>query len=114
MQETDGMIGIGGRSWHFLSAEIERNSWEGEWRSDGKLRLHDGTGKGVEGTEVENPEVLALVPLPSPAQRRSREILLARVMLVQLTSCLRAITRAGDASGDAMTRYKSDWRDSAP
>jgi hypothetical protein len=39
------------------------------------------------------PQVLAVVPLPSAIER--------------LTSFLRTITRAGDASGDAMTRYKS-------
>jgi hypothetical protein len=52
------------------------------------------------------PEVLAVMPLPTP-QQRSYEIMLARVMLVRLTSSLQAITWAGDASGDAMTRYKS-------
>ena len=30
----------------------------------------------------DNPEVLAVVPLPSPQERRRREIMLARVMLV--------------------------------
>ena len=31
-----------------------------------------------------NPEVLAVVPLPSAAERRRREIMLARVMLVAI------------------------------
>ena len=32
----------------------------------------------------ENPEVLAVVPLPSATERRRREIMLARVMLVAI------------------------------
>jgi hypothetical protein len=32
----------------------------------------------------EGPEVLAVVPLPSANERRSREIMLARVMLVAI------------------------------
>jgi hypothetical protein len=32
----------------------------------------------------DSPEVLAVVPLPSPAERRRREIMLARVMLVAI------------------------------
>ncbi|HVR23460.1 MAG TPA: hypothetical protein VMU26_09055 [Candidatus Polarisedimenticolia bacterium] len=39
----------------------------------------------------DEPEVIAVVPLPSAAERRRREIMLA---LVRLTSFLRAITRA--------------------
>jgi len=31
-----------------------------------------------------NPEVLAVVPLPPPAERRRREIMLARMMLVAI------------------------------
>jgi hypothetical protein len=31
-----------------------------------------------------NPEILAVVPLPSPEERRRREIMLARVMLVAI------------------------------
>jgi len=31
-----------------------------------------------------NPEVLAVVPLPSPQERRRRETMLARVMLVAI------------------------------
>jgi len=32
----------------------------------------------------ENPEVLAVVPLPSATERRRREVMLARVMLVAI------------------------------
>ena len=52
MEDTDGMISIGGRRWSFPSAQIDGDSWEGEWRSDGKVYLHDGVGNAVEGTEV--------------------------------------------------------------
>lgn len=38
----------------------------------------------------ESPEVLAVVPLPSPAERRRREIMLARVMLVAIDIVLAA------------------------
>jgi hypothetical protein len=31
-----------------------------------------------------SPEVLAVVPLPSPQERRRREVMLARVMLVAI------------------------------
>jgi hypothetical protein len=40
------------------------------------------------------PEVLAIVPLPSPHERRSREILLSRLMLVMVD-----IVLAGDPLG---------------
>jgi hypothetical protein len=93
-QDTDGMISIGGRWWSFPGAQIETDSWEGEWRGDGRLYLHDGVGNVVEGTEVDNPEVLAVVPLPSAAERRTREIMLARVMLVAID-----IVLAGDPLG---------------
>jgi hypothetical protein len=43
----------------------------------------------------DEPEVLAVVPLPPAAERRRSEVMLARVMLVRWTSFLRAITRAG-------------------
>jgi hypothetical protein len=68
-------------------------SSEFEWR-DGKLWLHDGVGNVVEGLEVDNPEVLAVVPLPSAAERRKREIMLAQVMLVAID-----IVLAGDPLG---------------
>jgi hypothetical protein len=93
-QGKDGMIGIGGRWWRFPGARIDTDSWEGEWRSDGKLYLRDGVGNVVEGLEVDNPEVLTVVPLPSPAERRRREIMLARVMLVAID-----IVLAGDPLG---------------
>jgi hypothetical protein len=40
LQDTDGMISIGGRSWRFSGAQIDPDS-EFEWRG-GKLYLHDG------------------------------------------------------------------------
>jgi hypothetical protein len=93
-QDTDGMISIGDRSWRFPGARIDTDSWEVEWRGDGRLYLHDGVGNAVEGTEVDNPEVLAIVPLPSATERRLREILLARLMLVMVDVVL-----AGDPLG---------------
>ena len=33
---------------------------------------------------TDNPEVLAVVPLPSAAERRRREVMLARVMLLEV------------------------------
>jgi hypothetical protein len=81
-QETEVIIEISGRWWSFPGAQIDGDSWEGEWRSDGRLYLHDGVGNMVEGTEVANPEALAVVALPSAAERKRREIMLARVMLV--------------------------------
>ena len=81
-QDADGMISIGGRWWSFPGAQIDGDSWEVEWRSDGKLYLHDETGNVVEGIEVDNQEVLAVVPLPSAEERRRREVLLARLMLL--------------------------------
>lgn len=50
MEDTDVMISIGGRSWRFPGAQLDGDSWEGEWRSDGKVYLHDGVGNVVEGT----------------------------------------------------------------
>ena len=41
-----------------------------------------------------NPEVLAVIPLPSAAERRQREIMLARVMLVAID-----IVLAGESLG---------------
>jgi len=43
---------------------------------------------------TDSPEVLAVVPLPSAAERRLREILLARLMLVAVD-----IVLAGDPLG---------------
>jgi hypothetical protein len=94
-QDTDGMIGIGGRWWRFPGAQIDAGSWEIEWRSDGKVLLHDDTGAVIEGIEVDKPEDMAgVLPLPSPAERRLREILLARLMLVMVD-----IVLAGDPLG---------------
>lgn len=42
----------------------------------------------------DNPEILAVVPLPSAEERRRREVLLARVMLVAID-----IVLAGDSFG---------------
>lgn len=47
----------------------------------------------------DEPEVLAVVPLPSPEERRRREIMLARVMLVAIDIIL-----AGDPVGLEPTR----------
>ena len=93
-QDTDGMISISGRWWSFPGAQIDGDSWEGEWRGDGRLYLHDGVGKVVEGTEVDDPEVLAGLPLPTPEEQRRREVMLARVMLVAID-----IVLAGDPLG---------------
>jgi hypothetical protein len=88
-QDTDGMmISIGDRSWRFPGAGIDTDSWEVEWRGDGKLFLHDSVGNVFEGTEVDNPEVLAVVLLPSPQERRRREIMLARVLLLAVDQVL--------------------------
>ena len=70
MQNTDGMISIGGRSWRFPGAQIETDSWEMEWCSDGKLFLHDGAGNVVEGAELSEAEV----------EQLARETLLADVL----------------------------------
>jgi hypothetical protein len=93
------MISISGRWWSFPGAQIDGDSWEGEWRSDGTVYLHDDAGNTVEGTEVDNPEVLAVVALPSPEEQRRREIMLARVMLVAID-----IVLAGDPLGLDMAR----------
>jgi len=93
-QETEEIIEISGRWWSFPGTQIDEGTWEIEWRGDGNLYLHDGVGNVVEGTEVDNPEVLAVVPLPSAAERRRREVMLARVMLVAID-----IVLAGDPLG---------------
>jgi hypothetical protein len=51
-RDMDGMIGIGGRWWRFPGARIDTDSWEVEWRSDGKLYLLESSGNIVEGVEV--------------------------------------------------------------
>jgi hypothetical protein len=50
---------------------------------------------------ADSPEVLAVVPLPSAAERRQREIMAIDIVLAGDPLGLEA------ASGDAMTRYKS-------
>jgi|SRR5271167_1611364 len=94
MRDTNAIISISGRWWSFPGAQLDGDSWEGEWRGDGTVCLHDDAGNTVEGTEVGNPEVLAVVSLPSAAERRRREIMLARVMLVAIDVVL-----AGDPLG---------------
>jgi hypothetical protein len=47
----------------------------------------------------ESPEVLAIVPLPSAEERRRREIMLARVMLVAIDLAL-----SGEGMGLATAR----------
>jgi hypothetical protein len=64
------MISIDGRWWSFPGAQIDLDS-EFEWRGDGRLYLHDGVGNVFEGLEVDNPE-----------ERRRREVLLARLMIL--------------------------------
>ena len=80
----DAMIWIGGRCWKFLGARIDTGSWEAEWRGDGKMLLHDDTGAMIEGIEVPEPEDSSEVLVLLPAERRRREILLARLMLVAI------------------------------
>jgi hypothetical protein len=69
LQDTDMMISISGRWWSFPGAQIDGDSWEGEWR-DGKVYLHDGVGKIVEGRELSEAEV----------EQLAREMLLADVL----------------------------------
>jgi hypothetical protein len=38
--------------------------------------------------DLNNPEVLAVVPLPSAAERRRREVLLVRLMLLAIDTVL--------------------------
>jgi hypothetical protein len=53
-----------------------------------------------------NPEVLAIVPLPSAEERRRREIMLARVMLVAID-----IVLAGEPLGLDVARdlFRELW-----
>jgi len=79
----DAMIWIGGRCWKFPGARIDSDSWEGEWRSGGKMLLHDDTGAMIEGIEVDEPEdISGVLATPTPEERRLREVNLARLMLV--------------------------------
>jgi hypothetical protein len=111
-------ISIDGRSWRFSGAQIDGNSWEVEWRSDGRLYLHDGAGNVVEGTEVDNPEVLAGLPLPTPEEQRRREVMLARVMLVAIDIVLAGdplgLETARDLLGEVWHAYpelRIEWND---
>lgn len=85
-EDTDPMIGVSGRWWKFPGAQIEMGSWEAECRSDGKMLLRDDTGAVIEGIEVDNPEedTAGLLTVPMPHERRRREIMLARLMLVAI------------------------------
>jgi len=74
-QDTDGMISISGRWWSFPGAQIDGDSWEGEWRSDGQLRLRDSIGNVVEGRELSEAEV----------EQLARETLLADVLELAAT-----------------------------
>ena len=53
----DAMISIGSQWWRFPGAQIDTDSWEGEFRSDGKMLLHDDTGEIVEGRELSEAEI---------------------------------------------------------
>jgi len=86
-QETEVIIEISGRWWSFPGAQIGTDSWEIEWGNDGKLRLHDGVGSVVEGTELTDAEI----------EQQTRENLLADVL--ELAS---AKLRSGE-SWDAAT-----------
>jgi hypothetical protein len=90
----DAMISIGSQWWRFPGAQIDTDSWEGEFRSDGKMLLHDDTGAVIEGTEVDEPEDSSEVLVLLPAERRRREILLARLMLIAID-----IVLSGDPLG---------------
>jgi hypothetical protein len=91
----DAMIWIGGSCWRFPSARIDTDLWEGEWRSDGKVYLHDDDGKVVEGIEVDEPENISeVLTALLPEERRRRELLLARLMLIAVE-----IVLAGDLLG---------------
>ena len=72
-QQTNAMIGVSGRWWRFPGAQIETNSWEVEWRRDGKRYLRDDTGSVVEGTELSDAEI----------EQLSREMLLADILEVR-------------------------------
>jgi len=67
----NAMLWFADRWWWFPGAQIDSES-EFEWRGDGKLRLHDGGGNVVEGTELMEPEM----------EQLAREALLADVLEV--------------------------------
>jgi hypothetical protein len=86
--ETNAMISISGRSWRFPGAQIDGDSWEGEWRGDGKVYLHDDAGKMIEGRELSETEV----------EQLTREMLLADVL-----EAAAAKLRSGEGWEDATT-----------
>jgi len=88
-QDTDGMISVSGRWWSFPGAQIDGDSWEGEWRSDGRLRLRDSIGNMVEGTELSEAEI----------EQMFREELLADVL-----EAAAAKLRSGEGWEDATTK----------
>jgi hypothetical protein len=83
MQDTDGMINISGRWWSFSGAQLDGDSWEGEWR-DGKVYLHDDAGIVLSEAEVE---------------QLTREMLLADVL-----EAAAAKLRSGEGWEDATTK----------
>lgn len=88
-------ISLGNEWWCFPDAQIDTGSWEGEWRSDGRMLLRDDAGKLVEGIEVDEPEDISeVLATPTPEERRLREVNLARLMLVIVD-----IVLAGDPLG---------------
>jgi hypothetical protein len=91
----DAMISIGSQWWRFSGAQIDTDSWEGEFRSDGKMLLHDDTGAVIEGTEVDEPEdISGVLAIPLPEERRRRQTALTRVLLVAVD-----MTLAGESLG---------------
>lgn len=86
-QDADGMIGIGGRWWNFPGGQINFDS-EFEWRSDGKLYLHDGAGNLVEGTDLTDAEI----------EQLARETVLAEVLELAATKL-----RSGDGWDEGTT-----------
>jgi len=87
-QDTDVIISIDGRSWRFPGAHIDGDSWEGESRSDGTMRLYDSIGNVVEGTELSEAEI----------EQMFREMLLADVL-----EAAAAKLRSGEGWEDATT-----------
>jgi hypothetical protein len=85
----DAMISIGCQWWRFPGAQIDTDSWEGEFRSDGKMLLHDETGAVTEGIEVDEQEdISGVLAIPLPEERRRRQTALARVLLVAVDMTL--------------------------
>lgn len=87
-QDTDGMISISGRWWVFPGAQLDGDSWEGEWRGDGEVYLHNGVGNVVKGRELSEAEI----------EQVFREMLLADVL-----EAAAAKLRSGEGWEDATT-----------